>query len=422
MDGSVSAFVQRGLLLKEQGRFEEAAQYFRDALAEDPENPLALSQLAACQVHLPTEQRQALHTIDRAIAIDPEDASHHELKAFILCVLQRPHDALRAVRAALELDPISAIAFSAQAQAYLQLERWRDAEEAARRALSYDADSSVVSNQLAQALMMQNKMSEHDAHIATLLARDPENPYSHSNAGWALLKRGEYRRAQQHFLEALRIDPNCEYARMGLIEAFKARSPVYRLYIRYCSAMARLSRGSRFIVVIGLYLAVRCAHALFTGRYAPLGMMVVIAYFLFAMWTWVARGVGNALLLVDPFARHALRAGEAIEGMVVGGTLFLGAMLLAAGIGSGLQPLVLAGGMLIASAFPFAVTFTNQSKIGAWCYGVCGALAVLAATGIVVERLLLHGAAAGAMTSFASIVLTVVLFSTWLGAFNVMRK
>ena len=193
------AHIQRGMLLRSQRRYAEAARSFCDALSRDPDNAVALSHLAACQMQLPPQQSQALKTIDRAIALEPEDPAHYELKAFILCALSRPQDALHAATEALALDPNSSIAWSASAQACLQLEHWNEAEQAARNALAHDADSTAAANQLVQALMMQNKMDEHAGEMASLLARDPENAFSHSNAGWALLKRGAYAKAQTHF-------------------------------------------------------------------------------------------------------------------------------------------------------------------------------------------------------------------------------
>ena len=117
-----------------------------------------------------------------------------------------------------------------------------------------DADNSASANQLAQALRLQNKHAENASHLAGMLSRDPEDPYTHANAGWAALQRGERRAAEVHFREALRLSPGFESAREGLLTSFRARSPLYRAYLRYCFAMQRLGAGSRWAVIIGLYL------------------------------------------------------------------------------------------------------------------------------------------------------------------------
>ena len=310
--------VLRGLQLKQLGRFADAETAFKEALAQDPNDAFALHHLAGCQWQIPTRRKEALQTIDQAIAIEPNEASHHVLRAFILCSLDRGKEALASTRAALALDPTNSAAFTAEAQAYLHLENWAQAEASARKALSFDADNSGAANQLAQALRLQNKQAENDAHLTGMLARDPEDAFTHANAGWSALHRGAHREAEVHFREALRLDPDFDYAREGLLTSFRARSPLYRAYLKYCFAMARLNRGARWMVILGFYFGVQIA-----GR-IPGGYIIVALYFLFVLWVWVARPVGNALLLFDPFARYALRPPEKVEASVVTGSLVVG--------------------------------------------------------------------------------------------------
>jgi len=68
-----------------------------------------------------------------------------------------------------------------------------------------------------------------------------------------------------------------------LLTSFRARSPLYRGYLKYSFAMARLNRKARWAVIIGLYLSVRFAGLL------PGGWVLVAIYFLFVLWVWVAR-------------------------------------------------------------------------------------------------------------------------------------
>src|SRR5258706_135859 len=157
-----------------------------------------------------------------------------------------------------------------------EIGRYADAENAFRAAL-------------AQALRLQNKMAENAGHLAGMLARDPEDPYTHANAGWAALQRGRHREAEVHFREALRLNPAFDSAREGLLNSFRARSPIYRAYLRYCFAMQRLSSGSRWAVIIGLYLAARFGSRMKGG----LGLAVMALYFLFVLWGLVARPVGH---------------------------------------------------------------------------------------------------------------------------------
>ena len=251
----ISPQILRGLQLKDLGRYPEAERAFKEALAQEPNDAFTLHQLAACQFHQSGRQREALATVDAAIAIEPNSADHHILRSFILSHLNRSKEALETARLAISLDPLRSGAFTAAAQAHLHLENWADAEAAARKALALDADNSASANQLAQALRLQNKLAENASHLAGMLARDPADPHTHASAGWAALQRGERRTAEVHFREALRLSPGFESAREGLLTSFRARSPLYRAYLRYCFAMQRLGKGRQWAVIIGAYVA-----------------------------------------------------------------------------------------------------------------------------------------------------------------------
>jgi tetratricopeptide (TPR) repeat protein len=365
--------ILRGLQLKQLGRFADAATAFKEALAQEPNDAFALHQLAGCQWRLAELRKEALQTIDQAIALEPNDAQHHVLRAFILCALDRPKEALDSTRMALALDPNDSYAHTAESQAHLQMEKWPLAEQSARQALGFDADNSGAANQLAQALRMQNKQAENAAHLAGMLARDPEDAFTHANAGWAALQRGVHREAEVHFREALRIDPDFEYAREGLLTSFRARSPLYRAYLKYSFAMARLNRGARWAVILGLYFGVKIARGL------PGGYVLMALYFLFVLWVWVARPVGNAMLLFDRFARYALRPREKIEAAAVAGCLGVGLVGVALSFAWKSDVALLVGIGGIAIAFPLSLVFTNTSILGRWVFGgiAAGALLVI---------------------------------------------
>ncbi len=411
----------RGLQLKELGRYAEAEKAFREALGENPRDAFALNQLAGCLFHQTGRQTEALTVIDDAISIEPTEAEHFVLRGFILCGLERPKEALAAARQALELDPYSTLAFTAEAQAYLQMERWADAEASARKALAIDADNSLSANQLAQALRLQNKLAENASHLAGMLERDPEDPFTHANAGWAALQRGQHREAETHFREALRLDPEFDYAREGLLNSFRARSPLYRGYLKYCFFMQRLSGGARWAVILGLYFGQKLARAIFTGPYKMVGIGIAALYFLLVLWVWVAKGVGNFILLFDKFAKHALRRNEKIEAVMVGGGVCGGIVLLGAGVAVTAMPLIVLGIAFLAAAFPFSMTFTNDSRLGRALFGGIGVLTLGAAVLAASLSFVSQETTEIAMTFFGLGVIACVI-CTWLGNIRALRR
>lgn len=372
-DSTASPQLVRGLQLKNLGRYPEAEHAFREALGINPDDAFALHQLATCLFHLHGRQKEALEIIGRAIEIEPEESEHFVLRSFIFSALSRPKEALEASRLALALEPYSTFAFASQSQAYLGVERWADAEKSARQALALDSDNALAANQLAQALRLQNKLAEDREHLEGMLARDPEDAFTHANAGWSALQRGDHRAAETHFRESLRLDPDFDHAREGLLNSFRARSAFYRAYLKYTFAMQRLSGGSRWAVVLGLYFGVKLSNYAFRGgTYQFVGIAISAIYFVLVLWVWIARGVGNFILLFDRFAKHALRRSERVEAIAVGGGLTAGLVLFAVGLIWNLIIPIVLGGALVAAAFPFSMTFTNDSKAGRVLFGSIG--------------------------------------------------
>jgi Tfp pilus assembly protein PilF len=308
--------------------------------------------------------------IGDAIGIEPEWSDLHATRSHILVRMNRREEAVSAAGQAVGLAPFSVYAHSAMAAALLHAEKYADAENAARLALSLDPDDDFAANILAEALRIQGKSQENAGQIRAMLSRDPENPHTHASAGWAALQDGDRAKAQEHFLEALRLDPENEAARAGLLEAYKARSPLYRGHLSYCFWIQRFSHGRQVGLLIGMLLAVILARRMLLAANAYwLYLAVGIVYILFVLWSHLASAVGNFLVLVDRIARRSLRTMEKVEGACVGTALIAGLPLAIFGVAAVSEFAVIVGAGLVCSAIPLARTFTNPSKIGSRLFG-----------------------------------------------------
>jgi tetratricopeptide (TPR) repeat protein len=418
----MSEFFTRALLFVKQGRFREAEPYLRQAIQNDPQDPQGFFFLATCLMHDPRNRSEALSMIDQALRLRPNRAFYHAQRANILVLLGRPKEAMREVEEARRLAPDSADSYVAESVVMLVSGRPRDAERAARRALALDAENEAAGDSLADALRMQGKLEESDAQIRGLLARNPENPSTHSSAGTLALQKGDGRAAERHFLAALRIEPENSEAREGLLHAFRARSPLYRAYLKYSFTMERLGRARRGLIVIGLLLLMQLANISFVGRLAPVGFALVAIYCLLVLWIWVARGVGNLFLLFDRFARHSLGSGEKREALVIGGGALVGVTLFAAGLLLKQISLVFLGLTLVSAVFPMSLVFTNRSKAGRIVFGLVGGLVYL---GGLVSFLLLFspvGSAEDFATNLFGCTIVLALLATWIGNIPALRR
>jgi predicted Zn-dependent protease len=412
----------RALLFVRQGRYREAESYLRVVIQNDPEEPQGFFFLATCLMHDPNTRPEALSMIDQALRLRPTRAFYHAQRANILILLSRTKEALLEVEQARNLAPDSPDSYVAESLVMLVVGKPQEAERAARQALALDAENEAAGDSLADALRMQGRLEESAAQIGGLLARNPENPWTHSSAGMLALQRGEVRTAEKHFLSALRIEPEHREAREGLLHAFRARSPFYRAYLKYSFMMEKLGRTGRGMVVIGLLVLMQLSNMAFVGKLAPIGMVLVAFYCLFVLWIWVAKGVGNLLLLFDRFARRALRSDEKSEAFVVGGGVLVGLAMFVIGLWTKQISIIFVGLTLTAAAFPMSLVFTNRSKAGRVVFSLIGAFVYLGGLVSFLLVVLPVGRAGAFATTLFGWTLILALVTTWLGNIPALRR
>ncbi|PIQ83276.1 MAG: hypothetical protein COV75_08345 [Candidatus Omnitrophica bacterium CG11_big_fil_rev_8_21_14_0_20_63_9] len=299
--------LDRALLLLEQSRYELAEQELRRVLTLEPNHAAAHALLALCLSHR-KQYQQATEEAQRAIHQAPDASFGHYALGTVLHDRGELTDACRATIEAIRLDPYRPEYFARLAAIEFDRARWREALDAAEQGLTVDPEHVGCTNLRAMALVKLGRRGEAGATIDVALARDPENALSHANQGWTLLEAGEAEPALEHFREALRIDPELEWARQGIVEALKARHPIYALMLRYFLWMGRLSPRARWGVVFGAVILSRVLRE--AGRAVPALTPVIapllIAYAAFVILTWIADPLFNLLLRFDRFGRLAL--------------------------------------------------------------------------------------------------------------------
>lgn len=408
----------RGQHLERLGRHEDALTAYRDALARDPHNAHVLRLLAYCQLRSEKEGGQALDTIDQAIALEPGEASNHVIRALILVDQRKANVAREAAEKAIELEPEASLGHAALAQAYMKARAWHAAELAAKKALSLDPDDGMASTILAHALFCQGKQVENQGHVARMLHQNPEDPFTHHAAGLAALQAEEFNKAEQHFLEALRLNPEFESAREGLLDAFRARSFLYRSYLRYAFFITRLSPGQRMGLLFGVLLLVQVLLRSILHVSAAVALAVGILYLLFVVWTYVAGAVGSLIVFRDRRARQALKPWQRFEALSVGGGVIAGILLTTSGFLGSQLSVVAAGGGLIALTVPLVLALNSEPRRGRFLYG---SLAISGVLGWAFLLLNVMWSGSGFLALGLTIAITVLIISTWCAAFDVWR-
>lgn len=311
---------ERALLLYQQNRHEQAGQHLRQVLATDPHDPHAHALLALCLVEQ-KDYAEATREAQQAIALAPDLSFVHYAHARVLSERNRESEALAAIREAIRLDPQEADFCALEAGLLVDLKQWPEALAAAERGLQLDAEHVACTNLRAIALVKLGRQAEAGRTIDAALARNPDNAVTHANQGWTLLHAGDANRALEHFREALRLDPTNEWARAGIVEALKARNPIYALMLKYFLFMGRLSSQAQWGIIIGGYVLSRTLGELArqNPELAPWVLPLRILYVTFAIMTWLASRLFNLLLRLNRFGRLALSAEQVTESNWVGG-------------------------------------------------------------------------------------------------------
>jgi tetratricopeptide (TPR) repeat protein len=294
-------------------RYTDAEAALREALAAAPDDGYLHALLALALFHQDREA-DALQEAEAAIGLAPNLAFAHYMQAVTLLALDRLPGALTAAREALRLDPRRAAYHAVVSRVHVRRKRWQAALEAAEAGLRAEPESVECANLCGLALANLGRRGDATEVVAGALARDPLSASTHATHGWVSLHRGDPRGALEHFREALRLNPMSGWARAGIVEALKARNPVYRLLLRYFLWISRLTEEERVgfaMASAGVRSTLRAAARMFPLLYIVVWPLFLL-YFLFVMLTWVARPLFALLLRFDPLGRLALPREEVV--------------------------------------------------------------------------------------------------------------
>ncbi len=384
----MSAQLQRARLLLQQSRPADAERELMPALAASPGNAEIHATLALCRLRL-DRPADALEPATTAVGLAPDWAFPHYVHAVVLRDLNKFKPALAAVAEAIRIDPDDADHFALEASIHLQRSDWSAALASADKALRLDPENTGAANLRAMALVRLGRKEEAVNTVHGSLSRNPNDAFSHANQGWNALHRNDPRLAQEHFREALRLDASLDYARQGLLEALKARNPIYRGMLAYFLWMGRMSQKIQWAFIIGVMFGNRIVRNLAETR-PDLIVVVVplqVLFYGFIYLSWTSVPMFNFTLLFDRFGRQVLTRRERAGGLVFGASfLFVIAALIwwSTGGAHGLLATQIA-----AYISAFVATTTLATGLRAWVFGIGTALlAVLGAGGL---AMLLNG-------------------------------
>lgn len=314
--------IARAQMLLSQRRVDLAEKELGQALADEPNHPLAHALMALCLSESDQYDR-ATHHAQQAIAAAPDVAFPHYSMAIVCARRNQLKEAAEAVRAAIDLEPLNPEYHELLGKIHASRHEWSDALACAKEALACDAEHVDARNLKTLALRNLGQGDAAQAEMLETLAEDPDNAWTHANLGWQYLEKNDSKQAMHHFREALRLDPELDWARAGVVETLKSRNLIYRLFFRYFLMMGRLTQAGQWKIVLGLWLlyVVLNRVAINVPALAPWITPLLIGYILFVLGTWLAGPLADLALRLHPFGKLALSKKERRASNWIGGCL-----------------------------------------------------------------------------------------------------
>lgn len=295
--------LERGKLLFEQNRFEQALQALQQALADNPDDDEAL--LYQCYALMQLDRNaEALELANRLLQQQPDNPYLLNLKAKVLSQLKRGPEALALVEEAIQQLPDEETFWATACALHFDQKDYEKALEAATEGLRLDPSNTVCLNIRTLTLTKLHRTDELASAIEETLAEDPGDAFSHASAGWALLEAGNHKQARVHFAEALRIAPGLKWAEQGMLQAIKAKNVVYRFFLKYYFWSSNLKSQNQWLLIIGIYFLTSWLDKLENPTIlVTVGQVLLVGF----IWlTWFIDPLFNVMMLFDKDGRHLL--------------------------------------------------------------------------------------------------------------------
>jgi tetratricopeptide (TPR) repeat protein len=237
---TAAQLLQQGLFHHRQGQIPEAMERYTEVLRINPDNGEALYYVAvvACQsgqykegaglarkaiasgydtakvnnllgqaLDRLGEPLEAIKSLDRAIAIDPNLAEAHGNRANILVDADLPDEALKSFARALALNPNSPSDLLNRGALLQDLGRHAEALADYDKALAIVPRAPNILMNRANALAMLHRYAEAEAEYDTVIALAPKQHLAFLHKGLAAKQQGRFSDAQALMRQAVALEP-----------------------------------------------------------------------------------------------------------------------------------------------------------------------------------------------------------------------
>lgn len=211
----LAALCEKGILLRQQERYEAAANTYAAAIKLDPQNQGLLADYALL-LQKSGKVTESITAFDNALAISINNPVLFFNKGNACQALNRHEEALKCYEQALALKPDFYKAHNNRGNALRSLQRTEEALANYDAVLKKIPNNPEALNNKGAALRDLGRPSEALECLARALAQDPDYADAHINCGNAFSDLGQYSKAISCYETVIRINPSFVSAHTNL--------------------------------------------------------------------------------------------------------------------------------------------------------------------------------------------------------------
>ncbi len=216
-------YLSFGFVFYERGYFEQAQEFFGQALKDDPASAEALYGLGSAylQQQKTTEARDCFQRALKLHASYPGTLPNCWNNLGILAAREGNFDqAIQYFQQVLQIDPEHSIALQNLGSAYRQKKDWPQAKIALERALALNPDDAEANYSLGMVYAQQNETERAHDYLQKAIAARPAYPEALNNLGILYLRTRHPAEAIQSFEQSIRVAPAYDQAYLNLSRVY----------------------------------------------------------------------------------------------------------------------------------------------------------------------------------------------------------